>query len=166
MAYIAHIGGREVRVDVTRDGQNRLAVTVEDRGYIVDALWTQADLLSLLINGCSYQVDIHTQRDRHEVLVDGEHFEFDLFDERKAFLKKEAGLGSEGVQEVRTSMPGRIIRVMAGPGEGVEKGQGLVVIEAMKMENEIRSPKDGVVKKVGVREGDVVEAGALLVVVE
>jgi biotin carboxyl carrier protein len=166
MAYIAIIGGEEVPVDVTRNGQNRLVVTVEGRDYIVDARWTQTDLLSLLIDGRSYQVDIHTDKDRHEVLVDGEHFEFDLFDERKALLKKNAALGVEGVQEIRTSMPGKVVKILAAEGAKVEQGQGLVVVEAMKMENEIRSPKAGTVKKVGVEEGQAVEAGALLVVVE
>ena len=91
---------------------------------------------------------------------------FELFDERKALLKKGAGLGAEGVQEIRTSMPGKIVRVMAAEGEEVGQGQGLVVVEAMKMENEIKSPKAGVVKKIGVKEGEAVEAGALLVIVE
>jgi biotin carboxyl carrier protein len=72
----------------------------------------------------------------------------------------------EGVQEINSSMPGKIIKILVAEGDEVEQGQGLVVVEAMKMENEIKSPKAGVVKKVGVKEGEAVEAGALLVVVE
>ena len=63
-------------------------------------------------------------------------------------------------------MPGKIVKILVGEGDEVEQGQGLVVVEAMKMENEIKSPKAGVVKKVGVEEGETVESGALLVVVE
>ena len=63
-------------------------------------------------------------------------------------------------------MPGKIVKLLISEGEEVEQGQGLVVVEAMKMENEIKSPKAGLVKKVGVKEGEAVEAGALLIVVE
>jgi len=75
-------------------------------------------------------------------------------------------MGVEGVQEIKSSMPGKIVKVLVAEGDEVEQGQGLVVVEAMKMENEIKSPKAGFVKKVGVVEEETVEAGALLVVVE
>ena len=166
MGYVAILGGEEVQVDVFRNPDGDLVVKVEDRELIVDARWTQSDLLSLIIDGRSYQVDIHSEKDSHQVLVEGEHFDFELFDERKALLKSAAGLGVEGVQEIRTSMPGKIVKVLVAEGDEVQEGDGLVIVEAMKMENEMKSPKAGVVTKVGVGEGDTVEAGALLVVVE
>lgn len=166
MGYVAVIDGEQVPVDVTMDSEGRIVVAVEDREYVVDARWTQSDLLSLIIDGRSYQVDIHSEKDCHRVLIEGEHFDFELFDERKALLKSAAGLGAEGVQEIRTSMPGKIVKVLVAEGDEVEKGSGLIIVEAMKMENEMKSPKAGVVKKVGVEEGEAVEAGTLLVVVE
>ena len=166
MAYIAIIEGEQVPVSIDRDKEGNTTVIIGDRKCVVDARWTQTDLLSIIIDGRSYQVDIHTDKDAHEVLIEGEHFEFELFDERKALLKKSAAMGVEGVQEINSSMPGKIIKILVAEGEEVEQGQGLVVVEAMKMENEIKSPKAGVVKKVGVKEGEAVEAGALLVVVE
>lgn len=166
MAYVAIIEGEQVPVSIGKDKEGNTTVTIGDRECVVDARWTQTDLLSLIIDGRSYQVDIHTDRDVHEVLIEGEHFEFELFDERKALFKKSASMGAEGVQEIKSSMPGRIVKVLVAEGDEVEQGQGLVVVEAMKMENEIKSSKAGVVKKVGVSEGEAVEAGALLVVVE
>jgi biotin carboxyl carrier protein len=166
MGYVAILGGEQVQVDVFRNPDGDLVVKVEDREHIVDARWTQSDLLSLIIDGRSYQVDIHSEKDSHQVLVEGEHFDFELFDERKALLKSAAGLGVEGVQEIRTSMPGKIVKVLVAEGDEVQEGDGLVIVEAMKMENEMKSPKAGVVTKLGVGEGDTVEAGALLVVVE
>jgi biotin carboxyl carrier protein len=166
MAYIAIIEGEQVPISIDRDKEGNTTVIIGDRKCVVDARWTQTDLLSIIIDGRSYQVDIHTDKDAHEVLIEGEHFEFELFDERKALLKKSAAIGVEGVQEINSSMPGKIIKILVAEGEEVEQGQGLVVVEAMKMENEIKSPKAGVVKKVGVKEGEAVEAGALLVVVE
>ena len=166
MGYIANIGGDQIPVSVDKDSEGNITVMIEDRQYMVDARWTQSDLLSLIIDGRSYQVDIHTNKDRHEVLVEGEQFEFELFDERKALLKSSSGLGAEGVQEINSSMPGKIVKVLVEEGSEVDQGDGLVIVEAMKMENEIKSPKAGVVKKIGVAEGDTVEAGALLIVVE
>jgi biotin carboxyl carrier protein len=166
MAYIAIIEGEQVPVSIDRDKEGNTTVIIGDRKCVVDARWTQTDLLSIIIDGRSYQVDIHTDKDAHEVLIEGEHFEFELFDERKALLKKSAAMGAEGVQEINSSMPGKIIKILVAEGDEVEQGQGLVVVEAMKMENEIKSPKAGVVKRVGVKEGEAVEAGALLVVVE
>jgi acetyl/propionyl-CoA carboxylase alpha subunit len=166
MAYIAVLDGEQIPVTIGKDDNGNTVVSIGEKGYTVDARWTQSDLLSLIIDGRSYQVDIHTEKDLHEVLIEGEHFEFELFDERKALLKKSASLGAEGVQEIKSSMPGRIVKVLVAEDEEVEQGQGLVVVEAMKMENEIKSPKAGVVKKVGVEEGEAVELGALLIVVE
>ena len=70
----------------------------------------------------------------------------------------------EGRQQVAAPMPGKIVRVLVAPGQQVEAGQGLLVIEAMKMQNEIRSPKSGTVEKL-VREGQTVNAGEILAVV-
>jgi acetyl/propionyl-CoA carboxylase alpha subunit len=166
MAYIAVIGGEQVPVSIGKDSEGRTTVTVGDREHVVDPRWTQRDLLSVIIDGRSYQVDIHTDRDLHEVLIEGEHFEFELFDERKGLLKKSGAMGVEGVQEIKSSMPGKIVKILVAEGDEVEQGEGLVVVEAMKMENEIKSPKGGVVKKIGVKEGEAVEAGTLLIVVE
>ena len=75
-------------------------------------------------------------------------------------------VAADGQQQVVAPMPGRVLRVLVRPGDEVASRQGLVVIEAMKMENELRSPKAGRVSEVAVSEGDSVEAGRLLVVVE
>jgi biotin carboxyl carrier protein len=166
MAYIAMIDGEKVPVSIGKDRTGHTTVSIGEREYRVDPVWTQTDLLSIIIDGRSYLVDIHSSGDLNEVLIEGEHFEFELFDERKALLKKSAAMGVEGVQEIKSSMPGKIVKLLVSEGEEVGQGQGLVVVEAMKMENEIKSPKEGVVKKISVKEGEAVEAGALLVVVE
>jgi biotin carboxyl carrier protein len=166
MGYVAVVGGEQIPVDVFQNPDGELVVKVQEREYVVDARWTQLDLLSLIIDGRSYQVDIHSEKDSHRVLVEGEHFDFELFDERKALLKSAAGLGVEGVQEIRTSMPGKIVKVLVAEGDEVQEGDGLVIVEAMKMENEMKSPKAGAITKIGVEEGETVEAGALLVIVE
>ncbi len=165
MGYIARIGGEEVPVSITKEGDCH-RIMVGNKEFLVDAFWTQNDLISLIIDGRSFQVDIHSAKDNFGVLLEGEHFEFELFDERKALLKSSAGLGTEGAQEITTAMPGKIVKVLVSEGDEVSEGDGLIIVEAMKMENEMKSPKAGVVRKVGVGEGDAVEAGSLLVIVE
>ncbi|GBE15969.1 MAG TPA: biotin/lipoyl-binding protein [Proteobacteria bacterium] len=166
MGYIAIIDGEEVPVKVDNDEGGNTVVTVGDREVTADVFWARSDLVSLIIDGRSYQVDIHSEKDSHNVLIEGERFEFDLFDERQALLRSSASLGTEGIQEIRASMPGRIVKILVAEGDEVQDGDGLLVVEAMKMENEIKSPKTGVVKKIGVKEGATVEAGELLAVVE
>ena len=97
MAYIAIIEGENVPVSIGKGKEGSTIITIGDREHVVDPEWTQRDLLSLIIDGRSYQVDIHSDKDIHEVLIEGEHFEFELFDERKALLKKSAALGAEGL---------------------------------------------------------------------
>lgn len=75
-------------------------------------------------------------------------------------------MNNEGRQSIVAPIPGRVVRVLVMPGDRVSAGQGVVVVEAMKMENELRSPKDGVVREVKAREGTAVEAGAVLAVIE
>ncbi|MBI2997486.1 MAG: biotin/lipoyl-binding protein, partial [Deltaproteobacteria bacterium] len=78
----------------------------------------------------------------------------------------QAGIQLEGRQEISVPMPGKVIAVLVSEGDRAEKGQGLVIVEAMKMENEVRSPIAGEVREIRVKAGDAVEAGAILAVVE
>jgi biotin carboxyl carrier protein len=93
-------------------------------------------------------------------------FDFHAVDERRELLVGSAAGVAVGRQEIRAQMPGKIVKVLVSVGEQVAAEESLVIIEAMKMENELRSPIDGVVAAVEVSEGDAVETGALLVVVE
>ena len=79
---------------------------------------------------------------------------------------REAEAGRAGAQPVVAPMPGRVVRVLVSPGDAVQARQGVVVVEAMKMENELRSPKAGTVREVSVTSGTSVEAGRVLVVIE
>ena len=71
-----------------------------------------------------------------------------------------------GVASIDSPMPGKVIKILAKEGEEVKRGQGVIVVEAMKMENELKAPKDGVIKEIKVKEGDAVEAGARLALIE
>jgi biotin carboxyl carrier protein len=108
---------------------------------------------------------------RHEVVVDGWRFLLDVGSEHSARLRAKARRGREdaghgGPLEVRAIIPGRVVAVSVAEGDEVEVGQQLLVIEAMKMQNELRSPRAGRVERLAVGSGQTVELGALLLVIQ
>jgi biotin carboxyl carrier protein len=119
------------------------------------------DLWSVLWNGESHLV----RRSGETWLVDGIAVDLEVVDPRAALAKNVSG-GPEGRQTLKAVMPGKVVRVLCKPGDAVEAGQGIVVLEAMKMQNEVKSPKAGTVLSIAVKEGSAVSAGDLLAVVE
>ena len=132
----------------------------------VDAVITRRDVLSLLIDGHSYEIKREqTATDLH-MWVGNERFAVELRDPR-SLRSRRAGAGEEqGPRKLVAPMPGRIVRVLAAEKAEVEAGQGIVVVEAMKMQNEIKSPKKGTVQKIMAVAGAAVNAGDVLAVVE
>ena len=116
---------------------------------------------SVLIGGRSYTV-FATQG---EVVVNGRTFAIEIFDPREMRGRKSAGV-AEGRQKIAATMPGKVVRVLVNEGDTVEAGQGLVVVEAMKMQNEMKSPKAGRVVEVKTKADATVAAGEVLLVIE
>ncbi len=108
---------------------------------------------------------------RREVVVDGWRVELEIEPERRAMLRERARRGREatahgGPTEVRAIIPGRVVAVSIAPGDAITAGQQLLVVEAMKMQNELRAPRDGTVRQIGVEVGRTIEVGDLLLVIE
>jgi biotin carboxyl carrier protein len=120
---------------------------------------------SILTNGRIYEARVEETPDGLVVVVDGRRFEIEVRDPRR-WRAKAAGMGAEGVVTVRAPMPGKVVCVLAAPGDSVEAGQGLLVVEAMKMQNEMKAPRAGRVLKVSVQEGSAVAAGEVLATIE
>lgn len=171
MQFDLEIGGRLRRVRIEpRDG--RYQVAVDDRVFEVDPRQAGRDAMSLLVQ----------EGERHVKSVDAivasrpgsAVLDVTLGGQTLAatIVTRFGGRGSEGgaaggePQQVTAPMPGKVVRVLVSPGDAVEPRQGLVVIEAMKMENELRASRAGRVTAVRVAQGQSVEAGALLVIVE
>jgi biotin carboxyl carrier protein len=165
------IGGRIRRIQTERRG-GRLQVAVDERVFEVDSRAVGPVAFSLLVQeggGPIRSVDATVVRRpgsaSFEVGLDGHTLPAALvpsFGSRG----REAGGGGAGPQHLMAPMPGKVVRVLVAAGDLVQPRQGLVVIEAMKMENELRAARAGRVKAVGVAEGQSVEANALLVTVE
>jgi len=117
---------------------------------------------SVVLNGRAFRVNRGTGK---EVWVNGRRLSMEVFDPRDLQPGRGA-TANHGRQEIAASMPGKVMRVLVSPGDAVEEGQGLVVVEAMKMQNEMKSPKAGRVVEVRARPDATVGAGEILVVVE
>ncbi len=168
-SYVALLDGgkRERTVQVTPLGPGLFEVRIGDRVHQVDAYRHDYGTLSLLVDGRSYSATLDERGPRVHVRLDGSAFPIEILDERKLRLRRAAGRFTvEGKQTVTAPMPGKVVKVLVAPGAEVKEGQGLLVIEAMKMENELKSPKAGKVTELAVKEGQPVEGGARLVTVE
>ncbi len=173
--YVTH-DGEEHRVDLEPADAGSYAMTLDGVPHQVDARPVNGDLLSMLIDGVSYDVDLEHGRavkgdelaTRLNVKVHDAVLEVEVLDERRRNLRDLASSAAAGGgrQEIQAPMPGKVIKYLVKPGDTVSTGQGLVVIEAMKMENEITSPGDGEVQELRVEAGSAVEAGMVLLVVE
>ena len=174
MRYHAIISGEERLVEVTPRG-SRYRVVIhagpkaapDPRVLDVDAIHLAGGAVSLIVDGRSARCDIQAGRDGSvAVLVNGSVQKLELLDERKLRLRQASGKFSlDGPQRIDAPMPGKVVRVLVKAGDEVAEGQGLVVVEAMKMENELKSPKAGKVLELLAVEGAAVESGAKLVVV-
>jgi biotin carboxyl carrier protein len=116
---------------------------------------------SVLMDGRSYEARVEEAASGLVVVIDGNRFEIEVKDPRR-WAPNAGGPGAEGVQTVAAPMPGKVVRVLVGPGDAVEPGQGLVVVEAMKMQNEMKASRAGTVLTVAAKEGATVAAGEVL----
>jgi biotin carboxyl carrier protein len=139
---------------------------LDGREVEVDAVLARRDVLSLIVNGRSYQVK--RERTSHETLlsIGPLRYRVDLSDPRSLRSRKAKTLFDHGPIRLIAAMPGKVVRVLAEEKAEVKAGQGVLVIEAMKMQNELKSPKHGIVQKIMAGEGARVNAGDVLAVVE
>jgi acetyl/propionyl-CoA carboxylase alpha subunit len=120
---------------------------------------------SVLMDGRSYEACVEDTPCGVIVTIEGHRFEVEVRDPRR-WSRRSAGAGAGTVQSILSPMPGKVVRVLAAPGDEVVPGQGIVVVEAMKMQNELKSNRTGRVLTVAAKEGATVSAGELLATIE
>lgn len=161
MKYIAEIDGMEFPVEILDEHHVRFGEEIID----VDlAAVSGQPLYSLLVGGESYEGYIYPDEDTWQVLLLGQFFSVKVTDEREKRLRTSTTEGtSTGEFTLRAPMPGLIVSVQAMEGQQVEKGTILVILESMKMQNELRSPRSGKVSRIRIKPGDSVEQKQILV---
>ena len=156
--------GRQL-LDVTIERRNgTYSVEIDGVQYEVDSHKLEADFYSILTGGRSYEVSVEITRDGYRVRHGAAEQLVTLSDPgRQARVDLAASQGSAAVV---SAMPGKVVRVLVNEGDTVEAGQGVIVVEAMKMENEITAPRPGRVSSIAVQPDQTVESGAELLVIE
>ncbi len=157
--------GKTRTVELVRDA-DCWRVSLDGLATDADATEIAPNIFSILLNGQSHEVRI-APAPGGELSLQTAHHEFtaQVIDPRAWRGRRHAAGEAEGRQQILAPMPGKVVRLLVQVGEAVEAGQGLLVVEAMKMQNEIRSPKRGTVERLLAKEGQPVNAGEVLCIV-
>lgn len=161
-------GGKTRTVEVTPEARHtgaRLRCRIDGRDLEADAVEISPGTYSILIGGASLEARVEPAGEGLRVTVAGREYAAAIRNPRKWRGGRGAAFQTEGRQNVVAPMPGKVIRLLVKTGEQVEAGQGIAVVEAMKMQNEVRSPKSGVVERLLVSENQTVGSGETLAVV-
>ena len=166
MKYEVRIAGKPSTVELEREGA-QWKVALDGQPVAADAVELSPGVFSILLDGVSHEVRVSPAPDGSLRILSGiEEFTAEIVDQRSWRGRHHGALEAAGRQSVVAPMPGKIVRVLRKAGEKVEAGEGILVVEAMKMQNEIRSPKSGVVERMLVEEGRAVNSGEILAWVE
>jgi 3-methylcrotonyl-CoA carboxylase alpha subunit len=162
MKFVAQYEGDVLAVEVERHGSG-YAVKIDDRVLSVDLVKAGESLHSLRFEDGTQFAFVHQRHGtQHEISFSGAKTVIEIIDPLSLRRKTREDEGGEA-GDVTALMPGRIVRILVEPGQTVSRGTGLIILEAMKMENEIQAPIDGTIKEVFVSAGETVESGAPLV---
>ena len=157
------LNNREYRLAVKERKKNTIQVEINGDSYEVAVEFLNSDEILLNIDGKIYNAIVCSSNSAFRVCVNG--LSFDI--EKKSVSQILGGRHSQRQKrDVKTSMPGKIVKVLLKEGDDVEEGQAVIILEAMKMQNEIKSPQKGTVTKIAPKTGSSVETGALLFSVE
>jgi biotin carboxyl carrier protein len=164
MTYDVRINGKNYQLELNRvDGG--WSCRLDGQDIEVDAVLARPDVLSLRVGNQAYEVKCERVASDLHLWVGSERFAVEVRDPRS--LRGRARTAEDhGPRKLTAPMPGKVVRVLAGQGDEVASGAGVLVVEAMKMQNEIKSPKKGTIQKILVSEGAAVNAGDVLAIVE
>lgn len=165
MRYVVTVGDKTYLIEINDDRK----VTIDGTEYAVDFESISGQpVYSLLINGRSYEAYVHQADSELQVLLHGDMYQVRVEDEREMRLRAAASslsLAPAGEFSLRAPMPGLVISVPVSEGQAIKKGDILVILESMKMQNELKSPRDGVVGRVKVAAGTSVEQNQILITI-
>ena len=164
MTYNITIDGKNFRLDLNR-ADGRWSCRLDGREVEVDAVLVRPDVVSLRIGNQAYEVKCERVADEMRLWVGSACFAAEVRDPR-SLRGRERQVDDHGPKKLTAPMPGKIVRVLVRQGDEIEAGGGVLVMEAMKMQNEIKSPKTGTIQKILVSEGAAVNAGDVLAIVE
>lgn len=165
MKLQAQIDDEIHEVEIGRDG-GRVFARIDDREYELEASEVEPNVFLLKHKGMVHEIYISPTGNSYQASVGGKDIDVRLIDPKRLRGTGSGAEHSDGNAEIRTMMPGKVVRLIVNTGDAIEKGDGVLVVEAMKMQNELKSPKAGTVKEIRVAEGETVAAGDVLAIIE
>jgi len=165
--HLEDVSGKKTRVvELQREGE-RFQIAIDGQPIQADAIEIATNTISVILDGQSFVIHVTSSLDGKLKLQCGPHeFSANIIDPRVWRGWKQGALEVAGRQQIVAPMPGKVICLLVAAGDTVEAGQGLIVVEAMKMQNEIKSPKTGTLERFLAKEGQTVNAGDILAWVE
>lgn len=162
MKLNAELNGEKHEIEITREGSMVFA-RVGDREYELEASEVEKDVFLFKYDNRIFQIYVAP----NGIVNLGNHqLEISVTDPKRLRGSGGEAGSAEGLAEIKTAMPGKLVRVLTEVGAEIKKGEGVLVVEAMKMQNEMKSPKDGIVKEIRFAEGATVNAGDVLAIIE
>lgn len=168
MKLKAEIEDREQELTINV-AEGRVAAEIGGRVYDLEVRHPSLDSYLFFLGTRVYECRVSprtTAREVFDVDIHGRSYAVTIVDPKRLRSGQNSDRHHHGAAEIRAQMPGKVVRVQVLAGASIEKGAGVVVVEAMKMQNEMKSPRDGVVVSINVKAGDTVNAGDVLAVVE
>ncbi|MEZ5425982.1 MAG: biotin/lipoyl-containing protein [Pyrinomonadaceae bacterium] len=168
MKLQAEFNNQKHEVEVRRDGE-KLFAEVDGRVYQIETGRPEPNVFLFKEGGRIDQIFVspRTGSDQPFLVQIGNHQpEIKITDPKKLRGSSASEAGADGVAEIKTAMPGKLVRILVAEGSEVAAGEGVLVVEAMKMQNEMKSPKNGIVREIRFREGETVNAGQVLAIIE
>jgi biotin carboxyl carrier protein len=166
MKFEVRIGNKSRIIELERNADH-WRIALDGQTLDADAVEIAPNTFSILLRGQSHEIRVTPSPNGTLTLQTSlEEFTAEVLDPRAWSGRRHSALEAEGRQQVVAPMPGKVVRLLVKAGDAVEAGQGLLVVEAMKMQNEIRSPKSGTVERLLAQEGQPVNAGEILAWVE
>jgi biotin carboxyl carrier protein len=156
------LGGKTRAVELSRPNDGQLRCAIDGRELAANTVEIAPGVFSILLGRDVFEVRVEAAAGNLRVQIGGKEYVAVAHDPRRWRRAGGAAIESRGRQPVVAPMPGKVVRVLVAAGEAIEAGQGIAVVEAMKMQNEVRSPKSGSVERLFVAEGQTVNAGEVL----
>lgn len=169
MKLLAELNNEKHEVEIKHSGDSILTAVVDGRAYELEASEPEPNVYLLKHANRIYQIFVSPNENSDEPLAvnaNGNHYEIKIIDPKRLRGSGAGGGNTSGASEIKTAMPGKVVRILVEAGAEVKQGEGVIIVEAMKMQNEMKSPKDGVIKEIRFAEGATVNAGDILVVIE
>lgn len=166
MTIHIEMGGRLRRIDLKAAGGDKYEAALDGAPIEIDARLLRPGVLSLIVAGRVYQCVLEHADGEQAVYIRGQRHLYGVEDPRSLKSRRSHAAGADGPKTLKAPMPGRVLRVLAKTGDQVKEHQGLLVIEAMKMQNELKSPKAGKVTAMNAEPGGTVSAGDVLATIE